>query len=105
MRLKFSDLFEDSSYGSACKTLDGELIEICGWLSPAHDGSGRVLLVGQPGECAHCSPVAAILLAGIEASAAVDREVVVRGRLAYGFDVDAQGNASFLRLLNAEIRS
>ena len=103
MRLNFSDLFEALGYSPRCPALSGEIVEIRGWLSPAHDGSG-VLLVERQGECPHCSPVAAILLPGFEAAPATAGEVVVRGRLDYGFAVDAKGNASFLRLKHAEIR-
>jgi hypothetical protein len=107
VRLKFSDLFDGRgsdalAYSARGARHAGEEIEIAGWLSVAHDGSGSVMLVEQPGACPDCSPapVAAIALPGFKAAAA--GAVKLKGRLAYGFAVH-EGRASFLRLEHARI--
>jgi hypothetical protein len=107
VRLKFSDLFDglggDSlRYGAACEKLAGREVEIRGWLSPAHDGSGDVMLVQRQGECPDCAPapVAAIFLPGCELKET--GAVTLRGVLSYGFHIHG-GKASFLRLEQARL--
>jgi hypothetical protein len=104
VQLKFSELFESSTdgprYAPACEKLHGKEVELRGWLSPAHDDSGDILLVERPGECPDCSPVAAIALPGFTKG---EGAVTLRGRLSYGFAMDARGKASFLRLEEAKV--
>lgn len=112
MRLKFGDLFEGLgsealNFGAGCAAYSGEEVEIRGYLSPAHDGSGNVVLVNEPGACPDCSaaPVAAILLCGFSVPKNLKAEtpVKMRGMLSYGLMIDKQNNASFLRLESARI--
>jgi hypothetical protein len=110
MRLKFSDLFEgigtpDLRYSrEICAALSGQEVELAGWLSLAHPGTGRLLLVMEPGVCPDCSPapVACLDLPGFVAPRG-SSAVRLRGRLSYGFQRDAQGSASFLRLEEARL--
>ena len=105
MRLKFSELFDIDAtgvpaFGKCCAALSGTEVEIAGWLSPAHDGSGDIMLVERPGECPDCSPVPAIALPGFTRG---EGAVVLRGRLSYGFVTDQHGKGSFLRLEEAKV--
>jgi hypothetical protein len=110
VRLKFSDLFE--GIGSAelcycqdiCTALSGQEVELAGWLSLAHPGTGRVMLVSEPGVCPDCSPlpVPCLDLPGFVPPRGPSA-VRLRGRLSYGFQCDADGTASFLRLEQAKI--
>ena len=99
MRLKFSDLFEGLGYSARCNALAGAEVEISGYVVDTHDGRAQ-MLVAEPGGCPHCSPVPAISLCG---SRMPNGAVTLRGMLAYGFSMDADGTASFLRLENARI--
>lgn len=105
MRLKWSELFTgigtaEIGYAPICQQISGTEVEVRGWLSPAHDGSGDIMLVERPGECPDCSPVAAIALPGFGKG---EGAVTLRGRLSYGFVVDARGKGSFLRLEDARV--
>ena len=109
MLLKFSELFDgrgtdELRYSERCEALSGSEVELCGYLSRDHPESGRVMLVEQPGVCPDCSPapVACLELPGFTASGAASA-VRLRGRLSYGYAVDGQGNASFLRLEGARV--
>ena len=109
MLLKFSDLFDglgsaELRYSELCKAYSGREIELAGYLSQAHVQSGQVLLVDQPGACPDCSPapVACLALPGFSIASA-DSAVRLRGRLSYGFVLDADGNGSFLRLEGARV--
>lgn len=110
MRLKFSDLFEGIGTAELCYSqeiccaLSGQEVELAGWLSLAHPGAGRVMLVSEPGVCPDCSPipVACLDLPGFNAPRGPSA-VRLRGRLSYGFQCDAEGTASFLRLEEAKI--
>jgi hypothetical protein len=107
--VKFADLFEglgteELAYNiKRCELLSGGEVEIVGYLSPSHDGSGDVMLVSRPGDCPDCTPVpvAAILLPGFTAKEAAD-PVKLRGKLSYGLRMD-QDKASFLRLEEARL--
>ena len=101
MRLKFSDLFDELRYSARCAALSGVEVEIAGHVVDSHDGRAR-LLVAEPGGCPHCSPVPAIALPDFRIESG-QRAVTLRGRLSYGFGVDAAGTASFLRLENARL--
>ena len=103
MRLKWSDLFEDLGYSARCAELSGSEVEIAGFVAENHDGSVQ-MLVAQPGGCPDCSPVPvpAITLPDFRLEN-VKGPVMLRGVLSYGFVVDAQGRASFLRLEKARI--
>ena len=94
--LRFSDQIE---------VFNGTEVELTGYLSPAHDGSARMLLVDAPGACPDCSPapVAAVYLPGFTTKANATRAVQLTGRIAYGFEIETDGNASFLRLIDARI--
>ena len=107
--LKFSDLFDGLgtqalSYSEVCKAYSGTEVELVGYLSRAHVEAGQVLLVDHPGACPDCSPapVACLALPGF-AFASSDTPVRLRGRLAYGFALDVDGNGSFLRLEGARV--
>jgi hypothetical protein len=110
-RIGFDMLFdrlgsEEVGFAADAAALDGAEVEIKGYLSPAHDGTGRILLVDTPGACPDCSPapVAAIQLPGFVApNFAGNRTVRLRGRIGFGFAIDAGGNASFLRLVEARV--
>ena len=101
MRLKFSDLFEGPGYSARGAALSGAEVEIAGYVVDSHDGSAR-LLVAEPGGCPHCSSVPAIALPGFRTKSG-QGEVTLRGTLSYGFQVDASGAASCLRLENARL--
>jgi hypothetical protein len=109
VQLKFSDLFEGIGtealkYASRCEALSGEEVEIRGWLSQAHDGSGTLMLVSRQGDCPDCSPapVAAMILPGFKLPKHATGAVTLRGRLAYGFTIQ-KGIASYLRLERARV--
>ena len=103
MRLKFSELFEDFGYSARCAELSGTEVEIAGFVADSHEG-GLQMLVAEPGGCPDCSPVPipAITLPAFRLENAKG-PVMLRGELSYGFLVDAQGRASFLRLENARL--
>ena len=112
MKIRFSELFDglnsgNLGYAARCASLSGKEVEIRGWLSPAHDGSGRVLLVNQPGACPDCTPlpVAALLLPGFVLPGKLKKEAAatLRGRVSFGFVRDEKNRGSFLRLENAKI--
>lgn len=109
--LTIEDLFEGLgtarlAYAPRCRALSGGWVQVETLLSRSHDGR-RWLAVDQPGACPDCAatPVAAIDLPGFEPPVDWDpaRPLRLRGRLAYGFAVDGEGNASFLRLEDAEL--
>ncbi|MGQ0509493.1 MAG: hypothetical protein ACT4P9_02680 [Betaproteobacteria bacterium] len=100
MQLKFPDLFEGLEYSPRCAALEGAVVEIAGWVVDTHDGAAQVL-VAEPGGCPHCSPVPAVSLPAFRSRAG--QAVTLRGTLSYGFQVDAAGNASFLRLEGARV--
>jgi hypothetical protein len=107
--LKFSDLFDGVGtaalkYSSRCDSLSGEEVEMRGWLSQAHDGSGTLMLVSRQGDCPDCSaaPVAAVVLPGFKLPKHASGAVTLRGRLAYGFAIQ-KGIASCLRLERARV--
>ena len=103
MRLKFSDLFENLGYSARCAEFSGAEVEIAGFVAESHDGTVQ-MLVAQPGGCPDCSPVPvpAITLPAFRLENAKG-PVMLRGVLSYGFLVDAQGNASLLRLEKARL--
>ena len=101
MQLKFSDLFAGLGYSARCAALSGVEVEIAGWIADSHDGRLQ-LLVAAPGGCPDCAPVPAIVLPDFRIER-TQTPVRLRGTLSYGFEVDASGTASFLRLENARI--
>ena len=103
MRLKWNELFEGLGYSARCAELSGTEVEVAGFLTESHDGSVR-MLVREPGGCPDCSPVpvATITLPDFRLENAKG-PVMLRGVLSYGFLVDAQGRASFLRLEKARL--
>src|SRR5258705_4019403 len=118
MRLKFSDLFDGLStdalrYSERCKALSGREVEIQGYLSHAPPQPGCTLLVSEPGVCPDCSaaPVACLALPGFSSAAnRTEAEtktgasaVRLRGRLSYGLERDAEGDASYLRVPQARV--
>jgi len=109
MKIGFDDLFAgrggaELAFSERAAALSGSEVEIRGFLVPLHDGAGRFALVDTPGACPDCAPapVAAIHLPGFRA-APTTSAVRLRGRLAYGFTIAADGVASFLRIENASI--
>jgi hypothetical protein len=103
VRLKFSDLFEELGYSARCAELSGREVEIAGFIAEAHDGRSQ-LLVSEPGGCPDCSPeaVSAILLPSFRMKNP-NGPVALRGVLSYGFFIDGEGSASFLRLEKARL--
>jgi hypothetical protein len=103
VRLKWNELFEGLGYSARCAELSGIEVEIAGFVAESHDG-GVQMLVAQPGGCPDCSPVpiAAITLPAFRLENAKG-PLMLRGVLSYGFLVDAQGRASFLRLEKARL--
>jgi hypothetical protein len=99
VRLKLSDLFDGLSYSARCGELSGTTVEIAGYVVDTHDGRAQ-MLVAEPGGCPHCSPVPAVSLPDSKFSTGA---VTLRGVLSYGFFMDAQGSASFLRLEGARV--
>jgi len=108
--VRFEELFEglgteELAYNiQRCESLSGGEVEIVGYLSPVRDGSGDVMLVSRPGDCPDCTrpTVAAILLPGFAAKEA-GAAVKLRGKLSYGFRMDRENKASFLRLEEARL--
>jgi hypothetical protein len=109
--LTMDDLFdhrgsERLAYSARCGHLSGNWLQFETLVARNHDDS-RWMAVDQPGACPDCSavPVAALQLPGFELPADHDpeRPVRLRGRLSYGFAIDAGGNASFLRLEDAAV--
>lgn len=109
--LPLGELFEGLgterlAYAPRCHALSGGWLQLDTLITRSHDGS-RWMAVDQPGVCPDCAdlPVAAVDLPGFEPPAGMNptQPLRLRGRLAYGFAVDAQGQASFLRLEGAEL--
>lgn len=107
MKIGFDDLFAgrgsaELAFSERAAALSGTEVEIRGFLVPLH--TGRFALVDTPGACPDCAPapVAAIHLPGFRAAPTASA-VRLRGRLAYGFEIAADGAASFLRIENARI--
>jgi hypothetical protein len=127
--LRFADLFdgigtEALAFSDVATRASGDEVAVSGYLSWPHRSlesarsdtkqqrpvsdprNGVVLLVNEPGACPDCAPapVPAITLPGFSAVRAKGTVAVrLRGRLEYGFALDAGGNASFLRLLDARL--
>ncbi len=104
----FADLFQDIGtpecrYSKQAEVLSGEPVEIEGFLAPVHGEHRRFLLVANPGECPDCAPTPtpALFLPDVTGEPTTER-VAVRGTIRYGFEVDGDGTASFLRLTGAE---
>ena len=109
-RIGFDALFDHLGtdalrFSERAAALSGAQVELRGYLSPVHDGSRRMLLVDAPGACPDCSPapVAAVYLPGFSAKADGTIAIRLSGRIDYGFEIAADGNASFLRLIDARI--
>lgn len=113
--IAFADLFDglgtpDLAYRDAA-ALDGRRVSLAGFIGEVHGRADRFLLVDAPGACPDCSalPVPAVTLPEVRALpahvAAGCTAVVVDGRLGVGFEVDAAGEASFLRLRDVRIEA
>ena len=109
--LTLEALFDDIGterlrYSARCSHLTGGWVQFQAHVSRSHDDS-RWLAVDQAGACPDCSPVpvAALQLPDFELPPTRDLSapLTLRGRLSYGFEVDAAGNASFLRLEQAQV--
>ncbi len=109
--LALSDLFEgvgtgSLTYGAACRTLNGRALTVAARLTRSHD-CGQWLAVNEAGVCPDCSPtpVAVLQLEGLALpdDFSSPELLQVQGRLSYGFAIDGQGNASFLRLEGAQL--
>jgi hypothetical protein len=111
--LDFDDLFEGRGtaalgYRASAGALDGGSVAIAGFVVPVHGREHRFLLVDVPGACPDCSPapVPALALPGfheLPRVLATDTRVVLSGRLGVGFAIDADGDASYLRLHDARL--
>ena len=110
MQLKFPDLIEVKggalSYSARCAELAGAEVEIAGWVVDTHDGAAQ-MLAAEPGGCPHCSQVPAVSLPEFKSRSghAAGQAVTLRGKLSFGFQMDAAGNASFLRLEGARVKT
>ena len=109
--IAFVDLFDglgtpELGYRSTAAALDGQHVAIRGYVVPAHGRSDRFLLVDAPGACPDCSPapVPAVTLAGRPTPSADVDAVTIEGRLGVGYEVDADGEASFVRLSEIRVR-
>lgn len=110
-RIVLATLFErrdgiTMGYSRRAAALHDREVELSGFLAPTHDGSDHVMLVSQPGICPDCAaePVAAIQLPGFAVKGLPTvLPVRLRGRIDFGFALDAGGHASFLRLRDARI--
>lgn len=109
--LTIDDLFdglgtERLAYAPRCRVLSGGWLQVQTLVARSHDGR-RWLAVDQAGACPDCAaaPVAAMELPGFTPPAGSDpnQPLHLRGRLAYGFAIDVEGQASFLRLEDAEL--
>ena len=108
VRVAFGDLFDglgtpELAYRAAAAALDGRDVAVSGFVVEVHGRTDRFLLVDAPGACPHCSatPVPAVTLPELDqvpSGVVGQAPVVVVGRLGVGFEVDAEGEASFLRL-------
>jgi len=112
--IAFADLFDglgtlDLAYRAAGAALHGRRVTLPGFIGEAHGRTDRFLLVDAPGACPECSPlpVPAVTLPELRrlpADVVAGRTaVIVDGRLGVGFEVDAAGEASFLRLSGVRI--
>lgn len=111
LALALDELFEgvgtgSLTYGAACRTLNGRSLTVTARLTRSHDG-GQWLAVDEAGVCPDCSPtpVAVLQLEGLALPDGFSSPdlLQVQGRLSYGFAIDGQGNASFLRLEGAQL--
>lgn len=107
-RIGFADLFDaigsmECRFSPRAEALQGQTVEIEGYLAPVHGEHQRFLLVANAGECPDCSPTPApaIFLPDFSGDGQSER-LALRGTVSYGFAVDETGTASFLRLIGAE---
>jgi hypothetical protein len=111
VRVAFTDLFDrigdaDVGYSARAAKLSGVEVVVRGYLVKPHADAAQWMLVDAPGACPDCAPapVPAIQLPGFSTGPRVSdgaTAVRLRGRLSFGFEIDAAGNASFLRLVDA----
>ena len=112
--IAFGDLFDglgtpELGYRPGASALDGRRVAVRGYVVPVHGRSDRFLLVDAPGACPDCSPVPVPALSLGELSSIPARgggeptAVTIEGRLGVGYEVDADGEASFLRLREARV--
>lgn len=110
-RVSMDDLFdqlgsEGVNYSARCCALSGGWLQFDTLVARTHDGAQWVA-VDQPGACPDCAavPVAAVQLPGFVPPEGLDPALPLRlrGRLSYGFAIDEGGNASFLRLEDAQV--
>lgn len=111
--VEFEQLFEglgsfEMRYNPRAAALSGQAVEIEGVLAPVHLDADRFLLTDRPGQCADCSPVPvpAIFLPDLyvpKGNRPGETWVRVRGILRFGFEVRADGYASFIRIEDATI--
>ena len=110
----FDQLFDklgtlDLNYSETARALDGRRVEIEGYLATGHGDDRPLLLIDTAGACPDCSipPVAAMTLVDLDKLpddvVAGETRVALAGRLSFGFQVDAAGNGSFLRLADARV--
>ena len=110
--IAFSDLFDNigtMSCGISARAGDlaGLTVEIEGFLVRPHSGHEKHLLTAHAGICPDCSmtPEPTILLCDVVGAPPAilggDGRVRVTGLLEYGFEISANGDASFLRLRHA----
>ena len=108
-RIEFDDLFDrlgtaDLGYSKLAESLSGREVEVTGFLVTTHDVAASVVLTDTRGACPDCAPapVPVVHLPGFPPRGGASA-VRLRGRLSYGFAIDADGYASFLRLEDARL--
>jgi len=112
--ISFRDLFDrigtpGMTFSKRAEQLSGQEVELRGYLVAMHSDERQITLAGEPGVCPDCAekPVAYVHLPGFSPGAGLfsSQAVRLKGRLSYGFAVEPEGYATFLRLENASVAS
>lgn len=110
--ITFRDLFDHigdkrMKFSKRAEALSGEEVEMRGYLAAMHSDPRQIVLAGEAGICPDCAdaPVPCVHLPGFAPGVALfgAQAVRLKGRLAFGFAIVAEGYASFLRLENAAV--
>ena len=109
---RFRDLFDHigtqrMGFSKRAEALSGEEIEIRGYLVAMHSDPRQIVLAAEAEVCPDCAadPIPYVNLPGFSPGGQLfsPQAVRLKGKLAYGFAVAAEGYASFLRLQNASV--
>lgn len=110
--VSFRDLFDhigtaQMTFSKRAEALSGAAVEMRGYLVAMHSDPRQITLAGSPGVCPDCAerPVAYVHLPGFNPGAGLfsPQAVRLKGRLSYGFAVEPEGYATFLRLEQASV--